>query len=72
MIVVELADAGAAQEINFVYGRSRVQCNKVFEDVARQGQSEVSEGDWLSVVAVAGQGPFHALKQIFTLMVHLY
>ncbi|MBW3732450.1 MULTISPECIES: phage tail tip fiber protein [Aeromonas] len=62
---VELADAGAAQEINFVYGRSRVQCNKVFEDVARQGQSEVSEGDWLSVVAVAGQGPFHALKQIY-------
>lgn len=62
---VELADAGAAQEINFVYGRSRVQCNKIFEDVAPQGNANATEGDWLSIVAVAGQGPFNSLKQIY-------
>ena len=61
----ELPDSGATQELNFVYGQARIQCNKVFEDVAAQGRPDANEGDWLSIVAVAGQGPFNTLKQIY-------
>ncbi|MDM5121013.1 phage tail protein [Aeromonas hydrophila] len=62
---VDIPDAGANKGLNFVYGNSRVQCNKVFEDVATASGKETREGDWLSIVAAGGQGPFNALKQIY-------
>lgn len=62
---VELADAGAAQEINFVYVVEAV-CNaiKYLKTLLGKAIRSFRRG-LLSVVAVAGQGPFHALKQIY-------
>lgn len=82
----DIPDAGANKSLDFVYGRSRVQCNKVFEKVGKSKgtawwqsnknnlmgsnyvqpvENDVKEGDWLTVVLSAGQGPFNALKQIY-------
>ncbi|MCS3766193.1 hypothetical protein HNP12_000232 [Aeromonas hydrophila] len=81
----DIPDAGANKSLDFVYGRSRVQCNKVFEKVGKAAggawwksganvigtnyvqpvQNDVKEGDWLTLVLVAGQGPFNSLKQIY-------
>ncbi|HEH9441933.1 TPA: DUF1983 domain-containing protein, partial [Aeromonas sobria] len=64
---VDIPDAGANKSLDFVYGRARVVCNKVFDKVgsANNRNPNIREGDWLSIVATAGQGPCNALKQIY-------